>query len=440
MSADLNNIVSTSEEPTSISILEDCLAEQANRFSEISRVGTVVASLLDLNRVLAVVMESALAMTKGEVGQIALFNDDTEVEPSICWGISPKVAALIKNKSGLCLWEQVRQSGESIKVDNLRTDQEWKLGSVEVNITGFLVVPFKAQEHLVGAVIVANKIEAPQFDDNDLYSLEMLGCFAAVAIQNSVLHAQALAKQKMDAELEMARQIQRTLMPQRIVEFDSLSVMTHIKMALQVGGDFFDIIEISPGKYVLVVADVSSKGMPAALLMTSTRSLIRAYAEEPLDLVGLVKSVNYQLSRDSAELKGMFVTLILVYNDFQAKIIRTLNAGHPPGFLRYPDGTITEIKVGGPFIGQFENFEFREQALPLVPGTRLFLYTDGAFECFDKKGQMFGLAGLRHFFAQNCGLPSQEFIEKMLLILEKYSSDKAGMDDITLLLADLRQP
>jgi phosphoserine phosphatase RsbU/P len=422
---------------SSIAVLEDRLIAQADRFEEIYRVGTVITSLLDLDRVLATVMESALAMTSAEVGQIAIFKDDSNAGIDISWGLSKTVVNQLVNQQGIDLWESIRETGLSYKVDVLESDPEWRLQSHEFNITGFLAVPFKTQNRLVGAVIVANKTEEPIFNVDDLFSLEMLGCFAAVAVENSFLHSEALAKQKMDAELDLARQIQKTLMPRTNVNFDRLAILTHNKMALQVGGDFQDIIEVAPGKYFLVVADVSSKGVPAALLMTSTRALIRAYADESIDLPRVIKNVNIQLSKDSAELRGMFVTLILICIDLEAGVIKSLNAGHPPGFLRYPDGAIKELKTGGPFIGQFDTLEFREEVLPLMPGMRLFLYTDGAFECFDRKGRMFGLAGLRSFFAENCFRTADELIANMLVVLDKYSANPQAIDDTTLLLADI---
>ncbi len=419
--------------------LEEKLAEQVENFSEISRVGTVITSILDLGQALPVIMEAALNMVKGEVGQIALFQGHDQAKANVSWGVSDKVIKSIQDLSGTNLLDRIGRSEESVKVDNLPLDPEWRLESQDVNIISFLAVPLKVQNKVLGVVLVANKIDGLCFDQEDLFSLEMLGCFAAVAIENSGLHNAALARQKIEDELELARQIQKTLMPKKVVDLGKLAIVTHNQMAMQVGGDFYDIIELSPDKYILVVADVSSKGLPAALLMTSTRSLVRAYAEEPIDLGRLAKNVNLQLSRDSAGLKGMFVTMIMVYLDFKEGIIKSLNAGHPPGFLCYPDGTIHELRMGGPFLGQFDYLEFSQETLTLLPGSRLFLYTDGAFECVNGEGRMLGLAKLRKFFADYCQATPQQFIGKMLSILHEYSADPSSVDDTTFLLADVRR-
>jgi serine phosphatase RsbU (regulator of sigma subunit) len=431
-------VVPVIEAHTIISNLEEKLAEQANAFSEISRIGTVITSLLDLERILPSVMESALAITKAEAGEIALFDSADNSRPSISWGISDKIINQLRDKTGVTLWENIKQWDIPIKVDYLPDDDQWHLGTHEVNIISFLAVPMKSQSRTVGAIVVANKTDNPNFDNEDLFSLSMLGCFAAVAVENSRLHAEAIARERLETELEMARHIQKTLMPKKIVDLGRLSVVTHNQMAMEVGGDFYDIIELSPEKCILVVADVSSKGLPAALLMTSTRSLVRAFADEPIDLSKLAKNVNIQLSRDSEELRGMFVTAIMVYIDFGAKIIKSLNAGHPPGFMYYPDGTIKELKTGGAFLGQFDDLKFKEETLPLIPGSRLFLYTDGAFECTDFQGKMLGLKQLRRFFADHCQSASVAFIESLLKLLELYSVDPTSVDDTTFLLADVR--
>jgi phosphoserine phosphatase RsbU/P len=430
-------VIESSEQ--TIANLEDKLAEQANAFTEISHIGTIITSLLDLDRVLPAVMESALSITKAEVGEIALFGSFEKPRSNIAWGLSDKIVSQLVNNNGINLWDYIRLEDMPVKVDCLASEIDWRLGTRDVKISSFLAVPMKSQGGTVGAIMVANKTESPYFDSEDLFSLEMLGCFAAVAVENSYLHVQELAKQKIEAELDMARHLQKTLMPKKVVELQNLSIVTHNQMAMQVGGDFYDIIELSPMKYILVVADVSSKGLPAALLMTSTRSLVRAFAREPIDLAAIALDVNKQLSRDADDLKGMFVTMIMVYMDFEANIIKSLNAGHPPGFLHYPDGTIRELKMGGAFVGQFDDLKYEEEVLPLEPGVRLFLYTDGAFECTNLQGRMLGLAKLREFFADHCNSSSRSFIGNLLALLEQYSEDPTGVDDTTFLLADVKR-
>lgn len=421
-----------------IAELEDKLAEQANKFTDISHIGTVIASIMDLDRILPVVMESALAMVKAEVGQMVTFDKQGLVESSVSWGISQKVTDEISNRKGVGLWEFMAQSGDLLRIDDISSSAEWSLSSELAHITSLVAVPLIAQSRIIGALAVANKIEGVDFDDDDLFALDILARFAAVAIVNSALYEQSMAKQKLEADIEMARQLQGTLMPDKVMNFGNLAVHGYNTMAMQVGGDLYDVVQLSRNRFLLVMADVSSKGFPASLLMTSTRSLIRAYAIEKFSIAEIVINVNEQLCSDFRGLSAMFVTLILVYLDFEAGVIKSVNAGHPPGLVSYPDGKIVELKSGGPFIGQFEGLDYSEQVVPMVPGTRIFLYTDGVFECVDARGRMLGLSGLKGFFEKYHRSPPEDFLSYMSEKLKKYSVDPDRIDDTTYIIADTK--
>ena len=421
-----------------IAELEDKLADQANKFTDISRIGTVITSIMDLDRILPVVMESALAMVKAEVGQMVTFDEQGQVESSVSWGISQKVTDKIVNQKGINLWSFIAQSGDLVRIDDISSSAEWSLSSEKAHITSLVAVPLIAQSQIIGALAVANKIEGRSFDDDDLFALDILARFASVAMVNSALYEQSLAKQKLEADIEMARQLQSTLMPDKVMDFGNLAVHGYNTMAMQVGGDLYDVVQLSRNRFMLVVADVSSKGFPASLLMTSTRSLIRAYAIEKFSLAEIVTNVNEQLCSDFRGLSSMFVTLILVYLDFEAGVIKSVNAGHPPGLVSYPDGSIVNLKSGGPFIGQFEGLKYTEQVVPMLPGTRIFLYTDGVFECVDGRGQMLGLSGLKGFFEKHHRNSPEEFLRLMSEKHKEYSVDPDRIDDTTYVIADTR--
>lgn len=421
-----------------ISDLEDNLAQQANKFTDISRIGTVITSIFDLDRILPMVMESALTLSKAEVGQMIVFNDDGSIEDSVCWGISQEVTKLIRNKDNICLWDYIRASGEWLKIEDLRNNPDWELKSDKAHIKSLVAAPLFSKNRIVGALAIANKIDGDNFTSEDLYILEIIARFATVAVENSHLHDEALEMQKLEADIDMARQLQSMLMPEKTVEFDGLKINAHNTMAKQVGGDFYDIVQLSRSKYILIIADVSDKGFPASLLMTSSRSLLRAYAIETSSLSEIIANVNEQLCGDSGALKGMFVTLIMVCLDFEKNEIKAVNAGHPPGWIRYPDGKIAEMKTGGPFVGQFQGLEYKEQILPLVPGSRMFLYTDGIFECVDNQGNMLGISGIRSFFEKHVNDTPEVFESEIKKLMIEYSVDPERIDDTTYILVDFK--
>jgi len=432
VSADENDLI------RNISDLEDKLAKQVNLFADISRIGTVITSIFDLDSILPMVMESAITMVKAEVGQMVVFEKNGEIEGSVCWGITKEVTGSIRSNDDICLWDYIFEKKEWLKISDLSENPDWQLKSGKAHIKSLMAAPLFSQKRIVGAIVVANKIDDNDFSEEDYFILEIITRFAAVAVENSYLHGEALAKQKLEADIDMARQLQSLLMPDKLIENDKLRVSAYNAMAMQVGGDFYDIVQLSRNKFILVVADVSNKGFPASLLMTSARSLIRAYAIETSSLSEIVVNVNEQLCGDSTALRGMFVTLIMVYLDFDAGEIRSVNAGHPPGWVSLPDGRITELKTGGPFVGQFKGLNYSEQISPLIPGSRIFLYTDGIYECVDLRGKMLRVSGVRAFFKENKTERPENFEKKMKQLLEAYSFDPERIDDTTYILADIK--
>jgi sigma-B regulation protein RsbU (phosphoserine phosphatase) len=421
-----------------IAELEDKLDEQANKFTDISRIGTVITSIMDLDRILPVVMESALAMVKAEVGQMVTLDEQGRVESSVSWGISQQVTDGIRNQDGVNLWDFIAQTGNLLRIDNISSDSEWNLSSEKAHIASLMAVPLMAQNRKIGALAVANKVDGGSFDDDDLFALEILARFASVAMENSALYELSMTKQKLEAEIDMARQLQSTLMPDKVMDFGKLGVHAYNTMAMQVGGDLYDVVQLSRNKFLLVVADVSNKGFPASLLMTSTRSLIRAYAIEKFSIAEIIMNVNEQLCSDFRGLSSMFVTLIMVCLDFEAGVIKSVNAGHPPGLVSYPDGKIVDLKSSGPFIGQFEGLNYTEQVLPMQPGTRIFLYTDGLFECVDARGRMLGISGLKNFFEKHHRSSPENFLRFMSDKQKEYNVDPDRIDDTTYIIADTR--
>lgn len=248
-----------------------------------------------------------------------------------------------------------------------------------------------------------------------------------------------MSKQKFKADIETAHQLQDLLMPGGLFENNQLRIAVYNTMATEDGGDFYDFIRLSENRYLLVVADVSNNGFPASLIISSTRGLIRAYSTEFDSLSEIAVNLNEQLCKDSRVLQGMFVTLIIVFLDFKAGEIKSINAGHPPGWIYYPDGDIVELKSGGPFMGQFGGLNYSEQLLPLKIGSRIFLYTDGIYECVNSGGKMLGISGIKAFFRENSHESPEIFEYKMKHLLKAYSDDPDRIDDTTYILADLIQ-
>ena len=416
--------------------LEDNLEEQVNRVLDISRIGTVFTSYLDLNLILPMVIETGLRIVKGEVGEVNIFDFEGETK-SISWGLSLKIVERIKYEDENVI-ALIKRTGETLVINELDFHDHDLLGVHEINMNSLIIVPMKTQQKIIGVISIANKEGNEGFTDEDKLSLEMLGSFAAVAIQNAELHRDALAKQKLEHELELAEHVQSTLMPEKKIVFDDLEVNTYHDQAGQVGGDFYDFIVLGEGKYLIVVADVSNKGMSAALIMTSVRAYIRAEVEKMTSLAELASKVNGHLCRDIEQIGGMFVTMFFALIDMNRRKLCSVNAGHPPGYL-FRGNNVEKLKTGGTFIGQFTGLTFTEKKTEIKAGDRLILYTDGIFECVNAKGEMLGLEKTRQFFIKYQKGGWDKFADNLKKLIKEYSYDISRVDDTTLLMIEIKK-
>lgn len=411
--------------------IEDKLEDQINKVLDLSHIGSVFTSLLNINMILPMVIETALRIVKGEVGEIIIFGSEDDPKKA-SWGLTSKNIQKIKTRQGVNIIDHVRNTGETVILNNLDFHDNDIAGIQQVSINSIISAPLKAQDKVVGIVTIANKEEGLLFNDDDEFSLELLGSFAAVAVMNVELHEEALIKQKIEHELDIAEQVQQTLMPQKNVEYDGIDVHVYHHQAGQIGGDFYDIIKLDDGKYLAIVADVSNKGIPAALIMTAARSYIHILVEDMSSLSEFVTKFNEFLCRDMQKISGMFITMFFGLFDLKENILYSVNAGHPPGYLFRGDKVI-KLKTGGPFVGQFTDIEFMESKTPLKTGDKLIIYTDGIFECVNSKGEMLGLADSLKFLKKHCQAPWHDFAKDLKNLLKEYSYDIGYVDDTTLL-------
>lgn len=241
-----------------------------------------------------------------------------------------------------------------------------------------------------------------------------------------------------NAELQIAADIQRSFMPEVIPQIRGFDIAARTVMAKEVGGDFFDvipfeIIALSKGTLGLLVADVSGKGVPAALFMALSRIVVRVNALWHRDPAKAIFDANIIITEDSKS--GMFVTLFFGALSESDRTLKYVNAGHnPPVVVRSRDGTLEELLPTGMAIGADAHQEYASRTIPIGAGDVVVIYTDGVTDAMNTKEQFFGEDRLYTIIRESARLPAQEILDSILSEVREFSKDMPQFDDITVLV------
>src|SRR5216683_1185036 len=198
----------------------------------------------------------------------------------------------------------------------------------------------------------------------------------------------SLRLQKQAQEYAEAREIQQALMPKEIPQMPGLEISGSWRPARIVGGDYFDVFKFGASRLGLCIADVSGKGMPAALLMSNLQAVVKAVAAENTSPKELVEKVNRVMWRNTTEAK--FITLFYGLLDIDCKTLQYANAGHNAPVLTREDGVQVRLELGGLIVGAFEESVYDQGEIDVRPGDRLVMFTDGLSEAVDRNGEEFG--------------------------------------------------
>jgi len=270
------------------------------------------------------------------------------------------------------------------------------------------------------------------FSDRDRRTLMLFANQAAIALENARLHRQELEKQRLEREMELAAEIQRQILPQGSPHVEGYDLMGWSRPARQVGGDYFDFFELDGGRLRVTVGDVTGKGIPAALLVSTLHSSLRLLlGSDPVD-GELLSRLNRHIHESSAANK--FITLLVAELDPSAHRLRYVNAGHNPGLCVRADGTVAQLDPGGLPVGMLPQAGYTTGEMALGSGDLVCLYSDGITEAATPEGEEFGMRRLRELLVREREHPLPEIRSRLEAVLEDFVQDEPQADDETLVL------
>jgi serine phosphatase RsbU (regulator of sigma subunit)/anti-sigma regulatory factor (Ser/Thr protein kinase) len=296
-----------------------------------------------------------------------------------------------------------------------------------------LVVPLVSQGELIGVLNLGPRLSEQDYSGDDRKLLDNLAAQAAPAVRVGQLvrqqETQARSRERIEQELKVATLIQQNFLPKELPDLSGWQVAAYYRPAREVGGDFYDFIELDEDKLGIVIGDVTDKGVPAAMVMAATRSVLRASAQRLMAPGEVLERVNELLCPDMPE--KMFVTCFYAVLERRTGKLSFANAGHDVPYLGTPDGEVTELRARGMPLGLMPGMGYEEKQAELGPGDTALLYSDGLAEAHDTENEMFGFPRVKGLTGERKG--GQELIDLLLSELEGFTGrDWEQEDDITL--------
>ena len=426
--------------------LYDTAQEQAYASAALLQVAQAIVSLNDLDETLGTIIRIMPILVGVQRAALYRWNMEKEIfEPSQQYGLEEEESVF---------WNRFFATGEfafldacrdtagliagPLPLDGPRGLQAWLSldPNQDVNLgnpDAFLfAVPIAVKEALYGVMLIEEAPGGLRFRARRLEIITGIAQQGALAIQNDLLQKETVVRERLETEVQLARQIQQTFIPESLPQFLEWELAARWKTARQVGGDFYDVFDLPNRRLGLFIADVADKGVPAALFMALTRTLVRAAVTELESPAAAMKRVNELLIPDTKQ--GMFVTAVYAVLDRDRHELTYVNAGHNPPVWVKCDGNVERLTRTGVALGAAEDVRFEQRVISLENEDNILLYTDGLTESFNVDGEFFGEERLMEAIQANrCSSASDllDVVEKALL---NFVQDMPPADDLTMLV------
>jgi sigma-B regulation protein RsbU (phosphoserine phosphatase) len=395
-----------------------------------------VSSSLDLGEVLDTILDSLKALIDYSAAVVCVVDSKTGAVHGLRERGYPDKAVgenFLQPGIGIIGW--VINHGRGQIVGDVRNDKRYVTARADTRSE--VAVPIVRYD---GEVIGAINLEADWpngYSERDLDLLSMFGALAASAIDHTLLYRKVMRQQHIESELELARSVVNTLLPRAFPLVEGFDIYGMTIPVREVGGDYFDFISGITDRLGLIVADVSGKGLAAALIMVSFRAYIHATVINELAMRVVMGRVN-RLVYESTD-GDRYITTFYGLIDSEHKRLLYINAGHNPPLLLRADGVSELLKEGGYPLGVFPDSHYSESVVNLKSGEVLVLYTDGVVESRNAADEDFGLERLEQVARSVIDRRAHEMCQAISDAVQQHSSDALGQeDDLTISIVKVK--
>jgi serine phosphatase RsbU (regulator of sigma subunit)/putative methionine-R-sulfoxide reductase with GAF domain len=427
--------------------LYDAAQEQAYASAALLQIAETVANSNSLDETLGSVVRITPILVGVKACAIFL-REEGHFRPAQAYGFSEEaqIAMLGRNflDGDFPLLEAVRVEG-CMKIGLLATSApvEW-LDPILANTEQESMYALQTGEHLLigfplvirndfyGVILVEEAAEARRFRSKRVEIVNSISQQVVLSIQNEHLQLEMVVRERLEHEVELARQIQKTFLPEHLPEIPGWELAATWLTARQVGGDFYDVIELPGGRLGLLIADVSDKGMPAALFMALTRTLIRAVVTNTSAPAEVLRRVNALIIPDNRQ--SMFVTAVYGVLTLESGEFTYANAGHnPPIWMSKAGKTLETLHRTGAALGIIADLPIEQRTISLSLDDLVLLYTDGLTEAFSPEDDTYGEKRLQQVLRVEKAASAKEVLDALEASVNQFMGHLPAADDLTML-------
>ncbi len=408
---------------------------QIKQLSALFDATRLLNSTLDLAELLELILKIAREQVDADRGSVFLVDKEhQQIWSIVAQGLESQE---IRLPIGMGVAGSVAASGDVLNVADAYTlpifDSSFdkKFG---YRTRSLLCLPIRHKNgEIVGVIQLLNKQPSGAFTHDDQEFLENLSGHMAMALENARLHRAALEKQRIERELEMARGIQRSLLPDAPPIVPGYELAVSNQPCYEVGGDYYDFLSLGPQTLLLVVADVEGKGVASAMVMSNLQATLRALVTHLHSLEVLALSLNEMIFNDTKSRK--FLSVFMGLLDTRRNGLHYINAGHvPPIVVDGKSGEYRLLQEGGTVVGLFPDAEYSRGSCKLQPGDIFVACTDGITEPCDLNEEEYGTERLAECVSRNRHKAAQEIIDCVLTELEEFARGGVHIDDKVLMV------
>lgn len=322
-----------------------------------------------------------------------------------------------------------------IQADPFYEDQRKPCEDTFGRLQATLIVPLIYENKLTGLISLGEKKSGKFYRQEDINLLNTLANQGAVAIENARMIEEVIEKERMEEELSIARDLQTSMLPSECPKIIGFDISAYSLSAREVGGDFYDFIEMGKNKVGIVIGDVTGKSVSGALVMSASRSVFRMLSEENLSVGEIMIRANRRTKKDIKS--GMFVALLYAVLDANNRTLSLCSAGQTqPIYWSSKTNTAGLVETRGDTfpLGILEDAEYKESKLTLAPGDKIVLYTDGIVEAMNEKEEIFGFERLIEVVKGSKSMTSDFFLKEILNRVKAFTGEAAQHDDLTMII------